>query len=260
MDQFVMMWQLMQLQQLQQQAAMGQAASSSCGGVGSGLMMNPAQANLDGQEGLHDLRGRSRSPRASKAPSTTEVATLPESPVGDVCPPRDEVQTPEIIRPLLAISSEGDVNMSKAEAVERLDDLAKQAKERMDKQFTVCQTGDLVVRLQGLLGAQGPVINVQPIEGASWRKPSSNTWFAEKKGDARVLVYRLSIPPDPSHKKARNLSFQVAVGGRELTVKGAKGILQKLEPNIILMFGPHRSVEAAKTQAAGAKLDDFWGR
>ena len=72
-------------------------------------------------------------------------------------------------------------------------------------------------------------------------------------------MFRVNIPPDSSHRKARHLSFQVAVGGRELTIKRNKSVLQQYGSNIILMFGPHRAVEAAKTQEANTRLDDFWG-
>lgn len=117
----------------------------------------------------------------------------------------------------------------------------------------------LATKIQGFLGAKGPPVNVQPVDGGSWRKPTTSTWFAEKKGDARNCVYRLNIPPDGSHKRPRNLSMQVAVGGRELTIKGVKGVLHQFGPNIIVIFGPHRFLEAAKTQAASSRLDDFWG-
>lgn len=272
-----------------------------------------------------EYRSRSRTPPPQVAPSTPEVPSpealaldSPEMPDQPLEPP-----TPEVLRRLLTIAKEGDMNMSKTEATERLSTLATQAQARVAEQLAqvstvgtclstgqrpmgkahfqpaevqqareaiaalteditkVCKArpasaqatlqlnvkfaepvpsaGDLAARIQGLLGAKGPAINVEPLEGPIWRKPSTSTWFAERKGDARNCVYRVNIPPDSSHKKPRNLSFQVAVGGRELTVKGVKGALQQLGPNIVLMFGPHRCVDAAKTQAATTSLDDFWG-
>ena len=73
-------------------------------------------------------------------------------------------------------------------------------------------------------------------------------------------MFRVNIPPDSSHKKARHLSLQVSVGGRELTVKGNKGVLHQFGSNIILMFGPHRVAEASKlTKEVNTFLDDLWG-
>ena len=269
-------------------------------------------------------RSRSRSPY-SRGSCTSEVAT-PEAlqPISPARPSSDgHPPTPEIVRRLLAITSEDDPNTTRAQAVERLGDLARQAKSRMDEQqardqptafahhvhtrplgnphfqpddiqkareaigalsqdiIQACKgrsasaqaslqlnvkfvepvpsAADLAARIQGLLGAKGPLVNVQPLEASSWRKPSAHTWFAEKKGDNRNCVFRVNIPPDSSHRKARHLSFQVAVGGRELMIKGNKSVLQQYGSNVILMFGPHRAVEAAKTQEANTRLDDFWG-
>ena len=271
-------------------------------------------------------RSRSRSPQSSRGACTPEVGTpealLPSSPApvsGDGDPP-----TPEILRRLLAIANQDEPNMTKVQAVERLGDLAKQAKDRLAEQQShttvnhaqllggaralggphfqpddvqkareaisalnhdiaqackgrsgsaqaslqldvkflepIPSAADLAARIRGLLGAKGPLVNVQPLEECSWRKPTSHSWFAEKKGDARKCVFRVNIPPDSSHKKARHLSFQVSVGGRELTVKGNKGVLQQFGSNIILMFGPHRVVEASKlTKEVNTCLDDFWG-
>ena len=333
---FLMAWQMMQMSQLQQQLHQQFMTSQSGQEPGNGLQSPntyetlPAPSNHQpfglAELPVPDARSRSRTPPAHRRPCTPEVATpeaqIPQSPDGLAAGGSMPPETPEIERRLLAIAKEDDPHMTKKKAVERLGELAQEARTRLtssqshdrpvevqsgngrqlgtpffqpvdaqrareaisafNQEITKAVKGhtasaqstmqlnvkfaepvpsaaDLAARIQGLLGAKGPVINVQPLEESSWRKPSAQTWFAEKKGDARICMYKVNVPSDSSHKKARNLSFQVSVGGRELTVKGTKGALHQFGPNIILMFGPHRCVEAAKTQAATTCLDDFWG-
>eukprot|EP00435_Cladocopium_sp_Y103_P060632 s10_g22.t1 len=242
--------------------------------------VSPDQA-LPPMDGQQRQRSRSRSPHAARFPATPEALT-PASPKNDSTDGvAAESQTPEVIRRLIVISKEGNVEMTKEvrhraellnrpvrfrriqqhqersetkedppigrqcggahfepsqvqqakEAIAALtQDIQKackgqsasaQASLQLNVKFVepIQSAADLVAKLQGLLGAKGPIVNVQPSEDASWRKPSTATWFAERKGDARNCVYRLNIPPDSTHKRPRNLSFQVAVGGRELTVE-----------------------------------------
>ena len=150
-------------------------------------------------------------------------------------------ETPEIERRLLAIAKEDDPHMTKEKAVERLGELAQEARTRLtssqshdrpvevqsgngrqlgtpffqpvdaqrareaisafNQEITKAVKGhtasaqstmqlnvkfaepvpsaaDLAARIQGLLGAKGPVINVQPLEESSWRKPSAQAFCA----------------------------------------------------------------------------------
>ena len=273
---------------------------------------------------------RERTPRRMTRPPSPPFPSSPPSPddrglgsAPDTFSQNDDPVTPEVIRRLLAVTSEGGSELTTEQAVARLEELSQQAKARLlarsaqgqppghavldDRrqpgpyfkpsevaaakeaitafqaalgEITKKQTGAsvavmqinvkftepvpsaaiLVDKVAALHGAKGPPINVQPLDGSLWRKPTQSVWYAEKKGDSRTCVYRVNIPPEGSQKKPRNLSFQVSVAGKELTVKGVKGVLQQFGPNIVMQFGPHRSMEAAKVASSSFDLSDFWGR
>lgn len=137
---FLMAWQLWQMQQWQQQmqasAALSPAMMSDWANLGFAqprIAESAPEGHLDTADARSPgrSRSRSRSPRLAQV-STPEIATpeasFPESPRGAKA---SEPPTPEILRRLLVISSEGDSSMSRAQAVERLDDLAKAARARL---------------------------------------------------------------------------------------------------------------------------------
>ena len=112
-------------------------------------------------------------------------------------------------------------------------------------------------------GAAGPLVEVAPADDSqAWKKPTASIWFAERKGDARKCVFRLNIPAEDSQggrAKPKSMSLQVLVGGRELSVTAFKSIMGKYGGNLIMIFGPHRSIQINQTTAVGLDLTKFWG-
>ena len=101
-------------------------------------------------------------------------------------------------------------------------------------------------------------VDVAPLDPNSpWRKPSGAVWFAEKGGDERRLVFKISIP-DPG-KKPKHLSLQLSVASKEITVRGLKDVALKYAPNMIMQLGPHRTVGIVDKAAQNVDLSAFWG-
>lgn len=120
----------------------------------------------------------------------------------------------------------------------------------------------LRTKIAGLHGAAGPSIVVAPADSNKpWKKPSSTVWYAERKGDERKCVFRVNVPAEEGGKgKPKSISLQVLVGGRELSVTAFKSILLKFGGNLLMMFGPHKSIQVNQTTAAGLDLSKFWGQ
>ena len=123
----------------------------------------------------------------------------------------------------------------------------------------VASAAQLRAKIEAFNGAPGPRVVVQPLDAESWMKPSASLWYAEKKGDARNCVFRLNIPNEGTSRKAQIISFQVAVGSRELTVKSSKALFSRFAGNLVMLFGPHLSVSVPKVASVGLDLDAFWG-
>ena len=123
----------------------------------------------------------------------------------------------------------------------------------------VGSAAQLRAKIEAFNGAPGPKVAVQPLDAESWMKPSASLWFAEKKGDARNCVFRLNIPNEGSSRKPQSISFQVAVGSRELTVKSSRALCSKFAGNLVMQFGPHSAISVPKVAAVGLDLDAFWG-
>ena len=119
----------------------------------------------------------------------------------------------------------------------------------------VSSAAELRAEIENFHGASGPTVVVQPLDGSSWKNPSSTMWFAEKKGDARNCVFRLNVPAEGAARKAQSISFQVAVGGRALTIKTSKALVAKYGGNMIMQFGPHQTVTVAQTTSTGLDLN-----
>lgn len=111
-------------------------------------------------------------------------------------------------------------------------------------------------------GAAGPAVEVAPADSnQTWKKPTSSVWYAERKGDARKCVFKLNVPAEEGAKgKPKSMSLQVQVGGRELSVTAFKSLVLKYGGNLVMVFGPHRSIQVNQTAAAGLDLTSFWGK
>eukprot|EP00435_Cladocopium_sp_Y103_P006284 s4835_g2.t1 len=112
--------------------------------------------------------------------------------------------------------------------------------------------------------AAGPPVEVAPADGSQpWKKPSGSAWYAERKGDSRKCVFRVNVPGEDTASgkgKPKSMSFQVLVGGRELSVTAFKSLMTKFGGNLIMMFGPQKSIQVNQTCAAGLDLTKFWGK
>ena len=109
-------------------------------------------------------------------------------------------------------------------------------------------------------GARGPRLDVQPLAAdEEWHKPSTTVWFAERGGDKTKLVYKVNVPAEGSRDKPKNISMQLLVSSRQLTIRGSKDVLAKWAALMIVQFGPHSSVMAQTTKKDNIDFDAFWG-
>eukprot|EP00435_Cladocopium_sp_Y103_P056774 s849_g19.t1 len=169
------------------------------------------------------------------------------------------VPTPEVLRRLLAITSEDEPGMTREKAAARSQELAQEAQEGVQR-GTSSQPSTVLQPHENL----GPPVEVAPADGSQpWKKPSGSAWCAERKGDSRKCVFRVNVPGEDTASgkgKPKYMSLQVLVGGRELSVTAFKSLMTKFGGNFILMFGPQKSIQVNQTCAAGFDLTKFWGK
>jgi len=121
----------------------------------------------------------------------------------------------------------------------------------------------LAARIHHFYGKDGPKVKVQLLEeanGCTWSKQRDTVNYATTKGDERLFVLSLNVPPmvdDPSSVKAAKVSIQLRARTGEVKVLGEKGVLLKLTPNLTMAFGCVERVSLSKTQGA-PDLSAFW--
>ena len=120
----------------------------------------------------------------------------------------------------------------------------------------------LALKVEGFHGPNGPPIRVQLLEEEQGKtfKPSDqgNRWHATTKGDARLFVLSLSIPPEEgTAKKPTKVSLQLRARSKELKVVADKETFKRFAANFIMLFGKVDQVNFNKTGGA-VDLSTFW--
>ena len=99
---------------------------------------------------------------------------------------------------------------------------------------------DVALRVQDLFNGS-PKVEVEWLveeEGKVWKRPPASTWFAEKGGDSRKVVFRLHVPARASFRKVSKMSLQYTVESKVLTIQSTRQNLVDFVAPIIAKFGP----------------------
>ena len=89
--------------------------------------------------------------------------------------------------------------------------------------------------------------------GQTWSKPSPSTWYAEKGGDNRKIVFRIHVPARATYKKPSKMSLQYQVETRALTVQSTRINLLEYAPILVAAFGAVG--HAAPLQSTGLDIN-----
>lgn len=120
----------------------------------------------------------------------------------------------------------------------------------------------LALKVQGFHGPSGPLVRVQLLEEEMGKpfKPNDRgpEWHATTKGDARLFVLALTIPPEEgTAKKPIKVSLQLRARTKELKVVADKDTLKRYAANFVMLFGKADQVNINKTGGA-VDLSTFW--
>ena len=98
---------------------------------------------------------------------------------------------------------------------------------------------DVALRLQNLFSGN-PSIAVEYLaeENGEWRRPPASSWFAEKGGDSRKIVYRISVPARATLRKVSKMSLQLVVETKSLRIQSTRANLKEFAAPLIAAFGP----------------------
>ena len=119
----------------------------------------------------------------------------------------------------------------------------------------------LAKKVEQLNGKDGPKVEVQLLKeqsGQKWKRPPSTMWFAETKGDNRLLVISVHLPGSQTRgaKRPQKLSFQLKAASRQLLLKGKKQLCLAYAVNLVMLFGRHEEVKV--NTASSPDLSAFW--
>lgn len=114
----------------------------------------------------------------------------------------------------------------------------------------------------GFHGPSGPPVRVQLLEEEMGRifKPNDrgHEWHATTKGDTRLFVLALIIPPEEgTAKKPIKVSLQLRARTKELKVVADRDTLKRYAANLVMLFGKADQVNIDKTGGA-VDLSTFW--